>query len=134
MASNKVNRLKNIIIMLLGWLFVALALLGILLPLLPTTPFLLIASACFVQASTRCANWLHQHPVLGPSIKHWQQHKAISRKNKRRGMSLMLISFALSCYFLPQLWQKILLLVLGSLLLTWFYRLTEIEINHTHHT
>ena len=66
----------------LGWLFVLLGAAGIVLPLLPTTPFLLLAAVCFSRGSQRMHNWLVNHPTLGPPIVNWQTNRTIARKIK----------------------------------------------------
>lgn len=66
----------------LGWLFVALGVAGIALPLLPTTPFLLLAALCFSRGSKRMHHWLVNHPTLGPPIINWQTNRTITRKIK----------------------------------------------------
>jgi uncharacterized membrane protein YbaN (DUF454 family) len=71
----------------LTWLvvgFVALGLgaLGIALPLLPTTPFVLVAAFAFAQSSEKLHQWLLDHNVFGPLIDNWQRHGAISRRAK----------------------------------------------------
>ena len=65
-----------------GVLSVGLATAGIFLPLLPTTPFLLLAAACFIRSSDRLYRWLIAHKWLGPYIKNYREHKAISRRTK----------------------------------------------------
>lgn len=65
-----------------GALSVALGFVGIFVPLLPTTPFLLLAAFAFSKGSERLHTWLVEHPTLGPPIKDWQEHGAISRKAK----------------------------------------------------
>ncbi len=65
-----------------GGIALLLGLIGIPLPLLPTTPFLLLAAFCFSQSSVRLHNWLMNHPRLSPPIKDWQRHGAISFKAK----------------------------------------------------
>ncbi|MBT7335081.1 MAG: YbaN family protein [Gammaproteobacteria bacterium] len=66
----------------LGWISVTLGFLGIFLPLLPTTPFLLLAAFSFSKGSEPLHNWLITHPKLGPPIAHWNEHRAISRTVK----------------------------------------------------
>ena len=71
----------------LTWLVVGLAALalgaiGIALPLLPTTPFILVAAFAFAQSSQKLHRWLLEHDVFGPLIDNWQQHGAISRRTK----------------------------------------------------
>lgn len=65
-----------------GWLFVGLGVVGIVLPLLPTTPFLLLAALCFSRGSEKIHGWLLNHPTLGPPIHDWQSNRAISRRSK----------------------------------------------------
>ncbi|WP_120510392.1 YbaN family protein [Photobacterium salinisoli] len=106
-----------------GWCFVTLGVLGIFLPLLPTTVFLLLASACFMRGSPRIHSWLHNHPKLGPVLDNWHQHHAISRSVKRRANLTITLSFAFSILIVPVSWVKALLFVIAIVLLIWFNRL-----------
>ena len=72
-----------------GVLSVVLATVGILLPLLPTTPFLLLAAACFIRSSDRLYRWLISHRWLGPYIKNYREHKAVTKWTKV--MTLLLL-------------------------------------------
>ncbi|WP_163847916.1 YbaN family protein [Pseudooceanicola aestuarii] len=78
--------------------FTALALggLGIALPLLPTVPFLLLATFCFARSSERLHNWLINHEKLGPPIRDWQENGAISRRAKVLATLSVLAVFCLS--------------------------------------
>ncbi len=69
-----------------GFLSLAAGIVGIVLPLLPTTPFLLLAAFCFARGSQRLHDWLVHHPRLGPPIRDWQRHGAISRRAKWMAM------------------------------------------------
>ncbi|MDA1074118.1 MAG: YbaN family protein [Proteobacteria bacterium] len=62
----------------LGSLCVGLGAAGIILPLVPTTPFLLLAAFCFARGSPKLHGWLIHHPQFGPPIQHWREHKAVS--------------------------------------------------------
>lgn len=66
----------------LGLVFVGLGALGVFLPLLPTTPFLLLAAACFARSSPRLHGWLIGSPLLGPLLLDWERHGAIALRAK----------------------------------------------------
>ena len=75
-------RLRKGLLISLGVLSVGLAMVGVFLPLLPTTPFLLLAAACFIRSSDRLYRWLITHRWLGPYIKNYREHRAITRRAK----------------------------------------------------
>ncbi|OUS26390.1 hypothetical protein A9Q98_10745 [Thalassotalea sp. 42_200_T64] len=74
--------MKRLIYLTVGFGFIALAVIGIVLPVLPTTPFLLVAAACFAKSSTRCHQWLLNNKVFGQIIHHWQTSRCIPQKAK----------------------------------------------------
>ena len=79
-----------------GWLMVALGFIGALLPVMPTTIFLIAAAGCFARSSPRFERWLLDHPRFGPPLVAWQNEGAISRKGKRLaffGMALGYVGF-----------------------------------------
>ncbi|OAN18530.1 hypothetical protein A3K86_06480 [Photobacterium jeanii] len=119
--------IKRFFLLAIGWFCVVLGVIGIFLPLLPTTPFLLLASACFMRGSPKLSRWLHQHPTFGPILQNWHQHGAVTRKVKRRANVMIVLSFALSIYLVPLGWHKIMLIVIGITLLIWFNRLPVVE-------
>jgi uncharacterized protein len=81
---------------LLGWICVGLGAVGIVTPLLPTTPFLLVATYCFSRSSERFHNWLLDHKTFGPIVKDWQEQRAIPMKGK----VVALITLAASAIYL----------------------------------
>ncbi|MBB6542933.1 YbaN family protein [Thalassotalea piscium] len=106
-----------------GLFFVGLALLGAVLPILPTTPFLLVAAACFAKSSPRMHKMLLENKVFGPLIYHWQQTRSIPKRAKIIALLSMLLALAWSCYILPQWYLQltVVLLVLGPFI--FIYRL-----------
>ena len=66
----------------LGWAFVGLAAAGVFLPVLPTTPFLLLASSCFLKSSPRWQRWLERSRLFGPFLRDWAEHRAVRRPVK----------------------------------------------------
>jgi uncharacterized membrane protein YbaN (DUF454 family) len=82
------------ILRVLGFTFVALGLVGALLPLLPTTPFLLLALACFARSSPALHDWLTGHAILGPYIIDWERDRSIPLPAKITSVVMMSASFA----------------------------------------
>jgi uncharacterized membrane protein YbaN (DUF454 family) len=66
-----------------GFLFIGLGIIGIFLPLLPTTPFILLAAGCFAKSSPRWHRWLLANRTFGPMIKNWEEHQCISCNSRR---------------------------------------------------
>ncbi|WP_428771619.1 YbaN family protein [Vibrio sp.] len=112
---------------MIGGLCICLGLLGILVPLLPTTPFLLLASGCFMRSSPRFHRWLHQHPTFGPILTNWHQHRALNAKVKRNARWMIVISFTFSILIVPFIWLKVTLFLFLIILLWWFNRIPVIE-------
>ncbi|MNN45958.1 Inner membrane protein YbaN [compost metagenome] len=81
-----------------GWLSVVLGVIGIFLPVLPTTPFLLLAAACFMRSSQRFYDWLVYHPRLGPWIRDYLDGEGIPLRGKIYTLALMWTSIVVSCY------------------------------------
>jgi len=84
-----------------GWLSLAFGVAGIILPLLPTTPFVLLAAFCFSKSSRRFHNWLLNHKVFGGLIRDWQHHGVISLKAKCLATVSIVLMLSISFYFVP---------------------------------
>ncbi|RVV98600.1 DUF454 domain-containing protein [Mesobaculum littorinae] len=87
--------MRRYVYLCLGWIAVALGFVGIALPMLPTTPFLLLAAFLFGKGSPRARAWLIDHPRLGPPIRHWEANGAISRRAKIAAAVAMAAAFGL---------------------------------------
>lgn len=68
---------RNAVLIVLGWGFVALGVVGVVLPVLPTTPFMLIALWCFARSSKRFHDWLYHHRLFGPPLRKWDRYGVI---------------------------------------------------------
>lgn len=76
------NPVLRVLLLAVGFLSIALGVLGIFLPVLPTTPFLLLAAACFIRTSPKFYDWLVDHPKLGKYVVYYLDGKGIPKKAK----------------------------------------------------
>ena len=100
----------KILLMAIGCLSVGLGVIGIVLPILPTTPFMLLAAACFAKSSPRFHRWLLAAPVIGELITQWQTERYIAPKVKRRALLLIAMTFLISILLVGPWQLKIMLL------------------------
>jgi hypothetical protein len=90
-------------LIVLGFLSLILGIIGIVIPLLPTTPFLLLAAACFLKGSDRMYRWLMNHKLFGDYIRNFREHKAIPLRTKIFAISLLWITILFSIFFVVRL-------------------------------
>ncbi len=91
-------------LLVLAWLNLGLGLAGLVLPVMPTTVFLLIALWAFSKSSPRFHDWLLGHPRLGPRLRDWQRYRAIPARAKALALATMAASFAYSVLFTASHW------------------------------
>ncbi len=97
----------------LGSIFLGLGVLGVFLPVLPTTPFVLLAGACYARSSERLHQRLLNNRVLGPSIREWDENKSIGRRAKITAILMIVASFSFTVYVMEELVVRIGLAALG---------------------
>ncbi len=112
----------KIILNAIGVLAVLLGVLGIFLPLLPTTPFLLLASACFARASPRLHNWLQTNKVFGKYLRDYENGKGIPLRGKVWILIFMWGSMGYSIWRTDHWWLRILIVVIGAGVTTYLTR------------
>jgi uncharacterized membrane protein YbaN (DUF454 family) len=118
--------LKKHLLVLLGCFFVVLGGVGILLPLLPTTPFLLVASAFFAKSSPRFHQMLLKNRWFGPIIREWEKNRTVSRKVKYKASFLIIFVFSISLVLLKNnIHLQLLLIGIAVALLFFLWRIKE---------
>ena len=112
--SVKVPGIYRYLYFISGVLLVAIGFIGIFLPILPTTIFLILASACFIKSSPKANEWLRNHKMLGMYIKNYQDGSGLTVKSKIFNITFLWIMISASALFFTELWYlKILLLVIA---------------------
>jgi uncharacterized membrane protein YbaN (DUF454 family) len=97
----------------IGSLLTAVAIVGAFLPVLPTTPFLLVAAACFVRSSPALHRRILENRIFGPYIAQWQHDHTIPRDAKRKAYGLVVVTFALSIALVDATWLRFTLAGIG---------------------
>ncbi len=106
-----------------GTVALAFGLVGIVLPILPTTPFLLLAAACYARASTRLYGWLLGQPALGPIIAEWRRSRSLPPGVKGRALVVVVITFGVSILLVDQLVLRVGLAMTALVLLAFLSRI-----------
>ena len=109
----------KIVLIVIGSIALALGIIGIFLPLLPTTPFLLLAAALYFRSSPRQYEWLLSQKHLGPYIRNFREHKAIPLRAKIISVSMVWLTLLYCAYIVSsQLWLSALMIAL-AIAITW---------------
>ena len=113
-ANETSNPLAKLMWVSLGSLFVALGAIGVIVPGLPTTPFLILAAACYIRSSQRLYDWLISNKRFGPYLKDYREGKGIPRKAKRVAVVMIVVFVSFSVVFgIEDLTLKIVVGLLG---------------------
>ncbi len=123
------NKAVKALLLFVGWLSVILGVIGIFLPIMPTTPFLLLAAACFVRSSPKFYQWLVGHPRLGKYLVYYLEGKGIPLKAKIYTIALITISMSVTTYIVPVTAVKILLPLIGVLVALYIVRQPTLDLS-----
>ena len=105
-----------------GVLALATGIVGMFLPLLPTTPFVLLAALCFSRGSERCERWLLEHPRFGPMVRDWRANHAIPWRAKQLAWAMMAAGSVWAWWAMPAPWRWLPGLLCAAVAL-WMWRL-----------
>jgi uncharacterized membrane protein YbaN (DUF454 family) len=98
--GSRLHRSRTVrwLLWLAGSVSLALGLIGVVLPGLPTTPFVLLAAACYAKASPRLHGWLLHHRFLGPMVRDWETNRSLTRRTKTIAQVSMVVMVGLSAW------------------------------------
>ncbi len=97
-----VQKVSSSFYMYLGYLFVALGFIGVFLPIMPTTPFLIVAAFCFSKGKPELHKWLRDHKIFGPPLRDWEDHRRIKFSTKIT-VTVLILGSAVSAAFVSDL-------------------------------
>lgn len=117
------SRAVRAVLLVVGTVALAIGVLGIFLPILPTTPFLLLAAACYARASTRMYGWLLGQPTLGPIVSRWRESRSMAPGVKRRALVIVAVTFAVSILLVDALAVRAILAVTGAIVTLFLVRI-----------
>ncbi len=132
---------KNICYQVVGLLMVALGIIGIALPVMPTTIFFIFALACFTRSSPKLAAWLLNHPKYGQPLRYWQEHRVVPNRAKFLAGVGMAIGYLFLLYSAAPIWVKYLVAAIEVCVLAYLInrpsapgKLTLLQLNLTAYT
>ncbi len=118
-----ISPLLRAVLLVVGTVSLALGVIGVLLPVLPTTPFLLVTAACYARASTRLYQWLLGQPSLGPIIVEWRRSRSLPPGVKARALAVVAITFVVSIALVDSLAVRLVLVATAIILATFLLRI-----------
>ena len=114
----------RVILWTVGSIALLLGVIGIVVPGLPTTPFVLVAAACYARASRRFYSWLVHNPTFGPLIREWRLHHSIPWRIKLIAIGTMAATISVSIWsFSDKPWLQAMLAVIGTTTALWLWRI-----------
>ena len=113
----------KLLLTIIGILAIVLGVIGIFLPLLPTTPFLLLAAACFARSSKRMHAWLMGHRLFGQFLRSYEEGRGIPARAKAVALVMMWSSLAFAVWRYESMWLRLLLLTIGIGVSIYLWRL-----------
>ena len=107
--------IKRILLLVFGFTFLTLGAIGMILPILPTTPFVLLAGGCFSGSNKKMENWIKKNKYFGYYLENYQKGTGVPMKIKIKSITYLWISLLLCFYFIHITWVIVLISIIGSL-------------------
>jgi len=120
-AHNGSMNLKKILLLTIGIIALILGFIGMFLPILPTTPFALVAAASFARSSEKLHHWLVNTRHFGDFIRHYNEGIGVPKATKIRAIGSLWIALIISMFLIQLLWVRLLLVVVGIAVTTHIY-------------
>lgn len=115
--------LARLSLIVAGWVSLALAVAGVVLPVLPTTPFVLLAAGCFAKSSPRFHHWLLRQKYFGQMIRDYQAYRGIQKQTKIRAISLIWLSMTISAVIIGKVWLAAMLFSIAICVSLYLWRM-----------
>jgi len=122
-APPRRSRAVRAVLIVAGTIALGFGVLGIVVPVLPTTPFLLLAAACYARASDRLYRWLLNQRTLGPVIVRWRESRTIDPRVKVRALVVVVVTFGLSIVLVEEIVLRALLAATGMIVSVFLARI-----------
>ena len=126
--KNRGFKIKKYIFIFIGSISLVLGIIGIIFPILPTTPFLLLSAYLYVRSSKRLYTWLINHKILGPYIYNYVTYKAIPKRAKISAILLILITIPITLIIIDHLIAYIILPIIAISVCVYLLKLNTLEI------
>lgn len=110
----EVMRIKKYVIFIAGCILIVIASIGIFLPILPTTPFVILAAMCFSVSSEKAYRLLAKNRFFGPYIENYKTGNGVTVKAKIKGIMMLWVLLIISAVVMHKLWSSVMLIVIGS--------------------
>ncbi len=123
-AEDTLDKTKKLLLITAGTICVGLGIIGLVLPVVPTSPFLLLAAACYARSSKRFYNRLLANPIFGPPIRQWREEKSIPVRAKWLAIAMILVTFSITVIFiLEDTPARLIMSLIGLLVIVFLCRI-----------
>lgn len=121
--------IKKVLYIILGSLCLVLGSVGIFLPILPTTPFLLLSSYFYVRSSEKLYNWLINHKIFGRYIYNYVTYKAVPKKAKITAILMIIITVPVAVVLIDNIYTYIIIPIIALIVCIYILKLKNLDIN-----